>query len=359
MRRQVIAIVVGALTSLGATYPTANFVVEAPTPQIAQQVGEAAEFYRKQKALEWLGREMAPWPQRCPIVVRVTMSGPTGATQFAFDRGVIRSQHMTIEGPLDRIMASVLPHEVTHTVFADFFRCPVPRWADEGGAVLSEDEVEKDRHDRLVRQVLNTPGRMIPLRRLFALREYPGDVMVLYAEGYSVANYLVGISNKPTFLRFVANGMTTGWDQAVKAHYRYNSVEELEETWLAHLRATKRQPATILAQNDPARVSPEAAHRIIVRQTVPPTAPQPVYRGQAPNDQDNERVGKAPRTGYLPDTVPSNQVARPAPDGWYGPGQSPADDQAPRVRLGLPTPVPATGWNRTIPEAASPVGYPR
>ncbi len=50
---------------------------------------------------------------------------------------------MNIEGPLDRLLSSVLPHEITHTVFAHYFRTPVPRWADEGGSVLSEDDLER------------------------------------------------------------------------------------------------------------------------------------------------------------------------------------------------------------------------
>src|SRR5260370_42563263 len=110
---------------------------------------------------------------------------------------------MKIEGTVERMIASVLPHEVTHTVLAYYFRVPVPRWADEGGAVLSEDDQERNRHDVLVRQVLSS-GRSIPLARLFQLREYPRDVMVLYAEGYSVANFLVAKNGRPAFLAFVA-----------------------------------------------------------------------------------------------------------------------------------------------------------
>ena len=56
---------------------------------------------------------------------------------------------MTVEGSLERILNSVLPHEVTHTIFAAKFGRPLPRWADEGGAVLSEDATElEDRSDR-------------------------------------------------------------------------------------------------------------------------------------------------------------------------------------------------------------------
>lgn len=43
--------------SMGASYRTQNFIINAPSPQIALQVGQYAEFYRKQKALEWLGRK--------------------------------------------------------------------------------------------------------------------------------------------------------------------------------------------------------------------------------------------------------------------------------------------------------------
>src|SRR5437764_6725152 len=123
---------------------------------------------------------MAPWPEPCPLRVTVTNNGSGGATSFAFDRGRVLGQNMHIEGTLDRLLASVLPHEVTHTVFAHYFRTPVPRWADEGGSVLSEDDVERYRHDQLARQILRSPGRAIPLRRLFQMTKYPPDVMVLY-----------------------------------------------------------------------------------------------------------------------------------------------------------------------------------
>src|SRR5262245_45555635 len=286
LRRHLVLILAGVFASLGASFRTPNFDVKDPTDQIAQQVGEYAERYRRQKALEWLGREMPPWPEPCPLHVKVTMSGAGGATSFAFDQGRVLGQHMNIEGSLERLLNSVLPHEVTHTVFAHYFRRPVPRWADEGGAVLSEDDIERNRHDQLCRQILNTPGRMIPLRRLFALKEYPGDVMVLYAEGFSVANFLVNASSRPAFLAFVAHGMQQGWDSAVQTHYRYRSVEELEQAWLTHLRNTRRG-ADQLAKNT-VQPGTDPNNRVVVRQTAPPAqpldgAPAPIYRGASPD----------------------------------------------------------------------------
>src|SRR2546421_11679823 len=114
-RPSVVVVLVGAFLSLGASYRTQNFVVEAPTPEIARQLGEDAEHYRKEKALQWLGREMPPWGQPCPLRVSGTMGGSGGATPLAFDRRAILSMGMHIQGPPRPTRGSVLPHEGTHT----------------------------------------------------------------------------------------------------------------------------------------------------------------------------------------------------------------------------------------------------
>src|SRR4051794_15945677 len=96
-RPSVVFVLTAALASLGASYPTQNFVVEAATPQIARQVGEYAEHYRRQKAVEWLGQEMPAWRKPCPLRVTVTMNGSGGATTFSFDgQSGILSQDMHI-----------------------------------------------------------------------------------------------------------------------------------------------------------------------------------------------------------------------------------------------------------------------
>jgi hypothetical protein len=302
---------VGALASLGASYPTANFLVEAPDAAFAKQVGDWAEHYRRQKAIEWLGQEMPTWGRPCPLRVNVTPNGSSGATEFAFDAGRILSINMHIEGSPDRLIASVLPHEITHTVLAYHFRRPLPRWADEGGSVLSEDEQERAMHEQTVQQILRTPGRSIALRRLFALMQYPNDVMVLYAEGYSVTNFLVGQSNRQVFLAFVAQGMQGDWDRAVQTHYRYRSVEELEGAWVQHLRTGRQQPVR-LASGRGAVETTSSASRVVVRQTAPPSqpileAPQPIYRGQMPEEPEY----RAPTPRYQVPATPAVRLEAP------------------------------------------------
>ena len=373
-----IALLATVFASMGAQYRTTNFVVNAPNMEIAQQVGQWAEYYRKAKAVEWLGYEMPNWQKPCPLTVTVSTEGPSGATSFVFNpgpQGGVLDMDMQIKGPLDRLLASVLPHEITHTVFAHYFRRAVPRWADEGGSVLSEDDTERDRHDKIVRGILNR-SQQFRLRGLFTLKDYPpsGDkVMCMYAQGFSVSHYLVFISNRQTFLRFIAQGMQEGWDKATQTCFGMRSVEEMEEAWLKFLRDTKGQSISQLAQNkERGQVVATAASgnsSTSVRLTVPsgdPLQPVPVYRGAMPGAESPGQtfggvaVTPASRPGYLPDYVPSNpQQPQPQPAGSWQPvmQQGAPVQQGPiEVQLGNPQ---YSQPQQTVPQGVSPAGFPR
>lgn len=347
-KRLTLWLVVAALSSMGAEFRTANFVVSAANAEIAQNVGQWAEHYRREKAILWLGKEMPTWPQPCPLRVTVSMDGPSGATEFTFGAGGVTSQRMQIQGPLERLIHSVLPHEITHTVFAYHFKSPVPRWADEGGSVLSEDDLERDRHDKLVRSILNH-GQQIPLRSLLQLREYPPQVMCLYAEGYSISDYLVKQSNRQHFLNFVGAGMQYGWDAAAKSYFNHANVDELEKAWLKNLRDTKKQPQdAIIAQNTKLNPNRPNLTGTTVRMTVPPAQPlnpQPIARGVMPTpDQVGKRYGETDWQGVrLEAPVP---VTTPRP---VIPAYVPTSNNG--AQLGLPTIGPAA--------SSSPIGFPR
>jgi hypothetical protein len=228
--------VLPALT--GAGYRTDNFVVEAPTPEIAKQVGLAAEHFRRELAIEWLGYELRPWASPCPVKVRVGQIGAGGETRFSFFPNLkgsaeVANWDMRIQGSLERILDSVLPHEISHTIFACHFRRPLPRWADEGAATLAEHESERRRQVLTVNQVINTRHR-IPFKNLLNIKEYPArpeDVMTLYAEGYSLAELLVQEGGRSRYLKFLADAHREGWDKAIHAHYGYRGVEDLEKRW--------------------------------------------------------------------------------------------------------------------------------
>ena len=259
LRRSVSALVLALLAMPGmataATFETTNFVVNAPTAELARRFGEMAEKYRKEKALDWLGREMPPWPERCPLHVKLEMGAAGGATTFTFgtrgNRPAVSSQRMEIRGDAKQLLSSVLPHEVTHTVLAHHFGRAVPRWADEGGSVLSENDEERFSHDIRCRELLNA-GRGIVLRTLFRMADYPRDMIVLYAQGYSITAFLVekgggGREGRTKLLQFLASGMGNDWQPGVPQRYHgtpeswndacrrvygFETVDALEKAWL-------------------------------------------------------------------------------------------------------------------------------
>lgn len=231
-----------ATETKAASTRTANFAVDAPSADVARQCAECAEQARKAVAKAWLGGELPDWREPCLVKVTVTQGNGGGATHFRFENGKVASQWMHVEGSTNKL-PTVLWHEVTHTVLNGYFGRPVPRFADEGSAVCSETDEEQSRHDRQCREILNTPGRRIPLARLFALEDYPSDVAALYAEGWSVSHYLIELKGRANFLGFIWHGGMAGrsWDEAARATYGFDGVADLESHWLAYLKQTKGQ----------------------------------------------------------------------------------------------------------------------
>ncbi|MGE3780843.1 MAG: hypothetical protein AB7F89_26885, partial [Pirellulaceae bacterium] len=226
-----------AVSSLGASYRTQNFIVMAPTHPFAQQVALAAENYRRDLAVEWLGRELPPWQQPCPIRVDVgPEKGAGGATSFAFHGGQPIDWTMSIQGSAERILDSVLPHEVTHTVFATYFGRPLPRWADEGACTTVEHESERQKQHHMLYEFLTT-HRGIAFNQMFAMTEYPPDVLPLYAQGYSLARYLIAQGGKRKFVAYVGDGMRwNNWTKATQTQYAFQSLSELQLSWLDWVR---------------------------------------------------------------------------------------------------------------------------
>jgi hypothetical protein len=340
-----IALSIAPAVVSAATYETTNFVTEAPTPELAKKFGDMAEFYRKEKALEWLGREMPQWSRRCPIQVQLTQGSAGGATTFTFGsengKPVVTSQRMEIRGEAKQLLNSVLPHEVTHTVFAHHFGRPVPRWADEGGSVLSENDEERFNHDVRCRELLNA-GRGIVLRTLFRLTDYPRDMIVLYAQGYSVTSFLVkkggdGREGRGKLLQFLAYGMqgntAESWNTAANKVYGFASVDAMEEAWLNSL---KTPPTRVVAHGTTPPAGLTSGTKTELRSSAAPTVPLLEPPVKAVRAAPPETEPFRPVVGY-PNTPGSPSV--PCPTGVCPKPMAP--DRPPPVLLPpeIPRPV--------------------
>ena len=248
------------LDAHAAGHRTANFIVDAPTDLLARRIGDAAEQYRHDLAIEWLGQPLPRWSRPCPIKAQVAPQlGAGGATSFVFDNGEVFGWTMTIQGSEERIIDSVLPHEVTHTIFASHFRRPLPRWADEGACTTVEHPVERARQHRLLIEFLTT-GRGIAFPEMFAMREYPADVLPLYSQGYSLARYLIERGGRHKYVAFVGEGLASDdWKAALTRHYGVDGVAQMQQIWLDWVKQGCPAPPASLAAAQPRPVATPAA----------------------------------------------------------------------------------------------------
>jgi hypothetical protein len=119
-------------------------------------------------------------------------------------------------------------------LFAHHFGRRLPRWADEGGAIVSESEAQRAKHRKSFAGML-TEGRQFPLRKFFGMEDYPADIPCFYAQGHSISGYLVAARGHKAFLAFVQTGLDSNWDNAAREQYGYQNVEDMERDWLNYL----------------------------------------------------------------------------------------------------------------------------
>jgi hypothetical protein len=220
---------------------------------------------------------MPNWSQPCVLTVQAAPQlGAGGATTFKFQDGEVFEWRMSIQGSRERILDSVLPHEITHMIYASHFRQPLPRWADEGGATSVEHASERNKYRQMLPQFLQS-GRGIAFDQMFAMMDYPTDYMSLYAQGYSLAEFLIQTSGRQTYVKFLDDGLKSDdWSGAVERHYGVKDLGTLQDTWLAWVRQGaplakpgQARPATLLAvaEHRP-RPEPNLIYR--VRNNQPP-----------------------------------------------------------------------------------------
>lgn len=341
-----IALLCGILSSLGASSRTQNFIVSAPTPELAQSINRAAEKYRRDLAMLWLGRELPPWSAPCPIQANVSdRLGAGGVTSFVFHRGEAAEWQMQVQGSAQRVLDSVLPHEITHTVFATHFGQPLPRWADEGSCTTVEHAEEQGRHQQMLITFLQT-GRGIAMSRMFAMRDYPQDMLPLYSQGYSVSRYLIEQGGRRKFVQFVGDGLKDdNWQRALKKHYGDQSLMALQTRWLDWVRqgSPRIAPPTDGPKQAPVMV---ASH-----QPRPRPEPNLIYHVSREDASALENVSKGNAANATLPLVPireSKQSAAPASDyvalaaaptsGWRAAGTrpGPACDTPPPAPLAQP-----------------------
>src|SRR5262249_55530598 len=119
---------------------------------LVEKVARTAERTRVEMQRKWFGGDGEAWSPKCDVYLHATAqdygrvtgqaTNSPGHSRIETDPGagrvVSRVIHLHCEDPA-ALLSAVLPHEATHVVLAgQFGKQPVPRWADEGMAVLTQ-----------------------------------------------------------------------------------------------------------------------------------------------------------------------------------------------------------------------------
>ena len=224
--------------ALAATFRTSNFIVHADSAVFARQVGEAAEQYRKDLAILWLGEVLPNWSNPCVVTVKTGESlGPGGETVFTYCNNEVFDWKMTAQGSEARVLDSVLPHEITHTILASYLKAPAPRWIDEGMATSVEADAERTNYRTMLADYLHS-RKGIAFNDMVAMKEYPVDLMPFYSQSFSVCEYLILIGGRRRLVEFAKEGARTNdWNGALRRYYEGRSLGDLQLEWVAWIGA--------------------------------------------------------------------------------------------------------------------------
>jgi hypothetical protein len=223
---------------------SANFRLLHNQPrELAEQIVRAAEQARSAAFEKWSSGSRADWKPVCEIYLYATAAeyakatgkpadSPGHATYKAKD-GAVVGRRLDLRADDPNLVTSVVPHETTHLVLGDLFAdAPLPRWADEGMAVLAEPRA---RFDRFVRTLHSNrrQGRLVPLDRLFAKDDYPDAALitVFYVQSVSVVDFLVAEKGPQAFVQFLRDVAKSGLEAALQKHYDCRNIAMLEERW--------------------------------------------------------------------------------------------------------------------------------
>jgi hypothetical protein len=221
-------------SNLRFIFSSRSFAAFAEEKDLAETTARAAEELRDRLAQEWLGQPLPKWSSPCRIDVRTT-GAAGGTTTYQFDGGDVAKLHMKLQGPKEKI-PNLLAHEVMHTVLATHVGRPVPRWADEGIASTVESADHREKLAGLLQQS-SAAKKLMPLRKLFGLTEYPQDsqsVSAVYAQGLSLVEFLVNRGGKHALTQFLKDALESDdWDAALQSHFNFATCEECEAAWRA------------------------------------------------------------------------------------------------------------------------------
>jgi hypothetical protein len=210
----------------------------------ARRLPEACEALRRQLQETWFGEAAESWSPRCEIVLHPGVAGyvrelgqgsqeSSGCATIDIEKGRVIKRRVDLRADAADWMFSALPHELTHVVLADKFATKqIPRWADEGMAILSEPASRQATRRSAMQRALAKAPRYAA-GELLALHDYPaGDRRdAFYGQSASLVAYLIERDSPAKFLEFLQLGQRQGFEQALTNIYGIHTTAALDARW--------------------------------------------------------------------------------------------------------------------------------
>lgn len=226
---------------------TANFRIFGIGDRLLLDAARIAEQTRANLFRTWFGdAKPVRWQPLCELYLhdddaeysRLTNLGASspGNSSVAVERGRVRSRRIDLRSDAASLLEAVLPHEITHVVMSDRFTEPaLPRWADEGLAVLTEPDEKMAAHLRNLVE-WRSRGRHFTAQQLMTMHNYPpGELWGLfYAESVSLVDFLVQRGGPARFIEFLSAAISRGYEPELHRVYGIRSFSELDALRLVH-----------------------------------------------------------------------------------------------------------------------------
>ncbi len=227
----------------------------------AQRVAKAAEEARAVQVRRWGVVSNGGWSPKCEILLYPNAESFSRDTQQPADspgfssmgmnagRLVFRRVNLRVDHP--NLIKAILPHEVTHVVLADLFpRQQIPRWADEGLAVLAEPLSEQALRAADLEEPLKA-GRLFRLNDLMVM-DYPQAEHwgLYYAQSVSLTRFLVDAGTPTQFIKFVQSAQESGFEPALRDVYAIDGYGALHDRWITYARAHVASAADVATSSE-------------------------------------------------------------------------------------------------------------
>lgn len=180
------------------------------------------------------------WSPRCKVVVHaarpayLAAAGPgaertNGSSLVHFDRGQVVGRRIDLDGQHSDWQRETFPHELTHVLLADEFpHGRLPRWADEGAAMLADSKHKRARH-RLDALLAGEQGRAFSVAQLLSADQPlpAGRMAAFYGQSLTLVEHLLARGERRRFLDFLHAADRGGYDASLQAHYGLASPAKL------------------------------------------------------------------------------------------------------------------------------------